>query len=117
MAEVIRVEELTKKYGQLAAVDRVNFSVQEGEVFGYLGPNGAGKTTTIRILVGLTSPTSGEAFLNGVSILASDLCRGCPTAISPGSWRVDSSLAGPFDSGRLYLNTLPFSAKGFCPEN
>jgi ABC-2 type transport system ATP-binding protein len=50
-------------------VDGVNFSVQEGEVFGYLGPNGAGKTTTIRMLVGLTRPTTGEALVNGFSIL------------------------------------------------
>jgi ABC-2 type transport system ATP-binding protein len=69
MAEVIRVEGLAKKYGQIVALDDVNFSVQEGEVFGYLGPNGAGKTTTIRILVGLTRPTTGEALVNGFSIL------------------------------------------------
>jgi ABC-2 type transport system ATP-binding protein len=69
MAEVIQVEGLTKKYGQLVVVDGVNFSVQEGEVFGYLGPNGAGKTTTIRILVGLTRPTTGETLVNGFSIL------------------------------------------------
>lgn len=66
---MIRVEGLTKKYGQLVAVDGINFSVQEGEAFGYLGPNGAGKTTTIRMLVGLTRPTSGEALVNGFSIL------------------------------------------------
>jgi ABC-2 type transport system ATP-binding protein len=69
MAEVIRAEGLFKKFGQNVAVDGVSFSVEEGEVFGYLGPNGAGKTTTIRMLVGLTRPTSGEATLNGVSIL------------------------------------------------
>ena len=69
MAEVIRAEGLFKRFGQNVAVDGVSFSVEEGEVFGYLGPNGAGKTTTIRMLVGLTRPTSGEATLNGVSIL------------------------------------------------
>lgn len=69
MAEVIRAEGLFKKFGQNVAVDGVSFSVQEGEVFGFLGPNGAGKTTTIRMLVGLTRPTSGEAYVNGVSIL------------------------------------------------
>jgi len=69
MAEVIRAEGLFKKFGQNVAVDGVSFSVEEGEVFGYLGPNGAGKTTTIRMLVGLTRPTSGEAYVNGVSIL------------------------------------------------
>jgi len=70
MAEVIRAEGLSKKYGELVAVDGVSFSVHEGEAFGYLGPNGAGKTTTIRMLVGLTRPTSGEALVNGHSILS-----------------------------------------------
>ena len=73
MSEVIHVERLTKKYGQLVAVDGVSFSVQEGEVFGYLGPNGAGKTTTIRMLVGLTRPTSGEAIVNGFSSIKDPL--------------------------------------------
>jgi ABC-2 type transport system ATP-binding protein len=55
----IVVNELTKHFGQFVAVDHVNFSVNEGEIFGWLGPNGAGKTTTIRMLLGLIKPTSG----------------------------------------------------------
>jgi ABC-2 type transport system ATP-binding protein len=62
---ILEVDELTKKYGDLTAVDRIAFSVQEGEVFGFLGPNGAGKTTTINLLTGLAHVTSGSAKIAG----------------------------------------------------
>jgi len=66
MAEVIlKTERLTKKYGRLVAVDRLNLEIAEGEVFGLLGPNGAGKTTTILMLLGLTEPSSGKATIYG----------------------------------------------------
>jgi len=58
---LIQAENLTKKFGDLIAVDGVSFKVEEGEVFGFLGPNGAGKTTTVRMLCCLISKTSGEA--------------------------------------------------------
>jgi len=58
---MINIENLTKKFGEVTAVDGLTFSVDEGEVFGFLGPNGAGKTTTIRMLCCLISKTSGEA--------------------------------------------------------
>ncbi len=58
---MIETEGLTKKFGDLTAVDNVSFKVEEGEVFGFLGPNGAGKTTTVRMLCCLISKTSGEA--------------------------------------------------------
>jgi ABC-2 type transport system ATP-binding protein len=61
----IVVEELTKHFGEFIAVDHVNFSVNEGEIFGWLGPNGAGKTTTIRMLLGLMKPTSGHMSVLG----------------------------------------------------
>ncbi len=65
---MIRVNELTKFYGPNPAVDHASFEVKEGEVFGFLGPNGAGKTTTIRMMVGLTQPSSGTAFIDGHNI-------------------------------------------------
>jgi ABC-2 type transport system ATP-binding protein len=65
MNAVIRTEELTKRFGDFLAVDRVSFEVQAGEVVGYLGPNGSGKTTTIRMLLGLLSPSSGRATVLG----------------------------------------------------
>jgi ABC-2 type transport system ATP-binding protein len=78
--EIIQVENLTKIYpadkgrAPLRAVDGIDFTVQEGEVFGFLGPNGAGKTTTIRMLTGLARPTSGSARLLGLD-LDKDLAR------------------------------------------
>ena len=58
---VIKVNSLTRKFGNLTAVDSINFQVNKGEIFGFLGPNGAGKTTTIRMLTGVIEPTSGSA--------------------------------------------------------
>ena len=66
--EAIRIENLTKKYADVVAVDGLNLSVYKGELFSLLGVNGAGKTTTIKMLSGLTKPTGGDAFLNGKSI-------------------------------------------------
>ena len=62
---VIEVDNLTKRYGQLLAVDRVSFAVGKGEFFGFLGPNGAGKTTTVRMLTGVIRPDGGEARVTG----------------------------------------------------
>jgi ABC-2 type transport system ATP-binding protein len=61
----MRVENLTRSFGSILAVDNVSFVVEEGTIFGFLGPNGAGKTTTINILCTLLSPTSGKAYING----------------------------------------------------
>ena len=61
----IQVENLTKRFGDFVAVDRVSFRVKQGEVYGWLGPNGAGKTTTIRLLLGLLKITSGSARVLG----------------------------------------------------
>jgi ABC-2 type transport system ATP-binding protein len=63
--DIVEVNQLTKKYGDLTAVDRVSLSVHEGEIFGFLGPNGAGKTTTINLLTGLARATSGAARISG----------------------------------------------------
>ena len=65
---MIETTNLTKKFGDLTAVDGVTFRVEEGEVFGFLGPNGAGKTTTIRMLCCLISKTSGEASIAGFDV-------------------------------------------------
>jgi len=65
---VIKVENLTKRYGEILAVDHISFEVKEGEVFGFLGPNGAGKTSTIRMLAGLSKPTEGNASILGFDI-------------------------------------------------
>lgn len=62
---MIEVHDLTKRYGDTLAVDRLSFTVQPGIVTGFLGPNGAGKTTTMRMILGLDAPTSGSATVNG----------------------------------------------------
>jgi len=66
----VSARELTKRFGDFTAVDRVVFEVAEGEVFGFLGPNGAGKTTTIKMLTGLLPPTSGEGRVAGIDVAA-----------------------------------------------
>jgi ABC-2 type transport system ATP-binding protein len=62
---LIQVENITRSFGNITAIDRVSFMVDEGEVFGLLGPNGAGKTTLVRLLNGVLAPTSGRSFLFG----------------------------------------------------
>jgi ABC-2 type transport system ATP-binding protein len=62
---VIEVRGLTKRFGQVLAVDRLSFTVEAGQVVGFLGPNGAGKTTTLRMLLGLVRPDAGTATING----------------------------------------------------
>jgi ABC-2 type transport system ATP-binding protein len=68
MAKVIETVDLTRKFGELTAVDRLNFAVEHGEIFGLLGPNGAGKTTTISMLCTILRPTSGTARIGGYDI-------------------------------------------------
>jgi ABC-2 type transport system ATP-binding protein len=64
----IEVHDLTRRFGQFVAVDRVSFDVAEGEIFGFLGSNGAGKSTTIRMLCGLLQPTAGTARVGGIDV-------------------------------------------------
>ncbi|MBA7647320.1 Linearmycin resistance ATP-binding protein LnrL [subsurface metagenome] len=70
---MIIIENLTKVYGEVKAVEDLNLEICPGEIFGFLGPNGAGKTTTIRILTTLTKPTSGHARINGFDVLREPL--------------------------------------------
>ena len=59
--DAIRTVDLAKRFGRTVALDRLTMTVERGEVFGFLGPNGAGKTTAVKLLLGLTRPTSGDA--------------------------------------------------------
>ena len=65
---VIQTEQLTKRFGAFTAVDRISFQVDKGEIFGFLGANGAGKTTAMRMLCGLSKPTSGKGTVAGYNI-------------------------------------------------
>ena len=68
MEEIIKVTDLTKKYGDFTAVDRISFAVQRGETFGILGPNGAGKTTTLEMMEGLKGISSGTVEFDGLNV-------------------------------------------------
>jgi len=72
---VIRTQDLTRRFGDFVATDRISFEVRRGEIFGLLGPNGAGKSTTFRMLCGLLAPSAGEAQVMGI-----DLKRSAPAA-------------------------------------
>ena len=65
---VIETDSLTKRFGTFTAVDHISFEVGEGEIFGFLGANGAGKTTAMRMLCGLSTPTSGKARVAGFDV-------------------------------------------------
>ncbi|MEW5960716.1 MAG: ATP-binding cassette domain-containing protein, partial [Chloroflexota bacterium] len=67
-AAAIDIQQLTKRYGRLTAVDRLDLSVRPGKLFGFIGPNGAGKTTTLRMLAGLLEPSRGQIRLAGQDI-------------------------------------------------
>jgi len=69
----IETRNLTKNFGQLAAVRHLNLQIPSGSIFGFLGPNGSGKSTTVKMLTGLLQPTAGDAFIGGHSILRSSL--------------------------------------------
>lgn len=66
---MVKIEELTKRYGRFLALDHVNFHINKGDIFGFVGPNGAGKTTTMRIMCGLIKATSGNVVIDGVNVL------------------------------------------------
>ena len=65
---MIQVEDITKRYGMITAVDKINFEIEEGEVVGFLGPNGAGKSTTMNMITGFIESTSGRILVNGYDI-------------------------------------------------
>ncbi|MGB7843168.1 MAG: ABC transporter ATP-binding protein [Salinimicrobium sp.] len=65
---VITVENLTKKFGEFTAVNEISFKTYKGEIFGFLGANGAGKTTAMKMLIGISKPSSGEAYVTGLDV-------------------------------------------------
>ncbi len=98
---IIEVGELTKRFGDVTAVDHVSFQVERGELFGFLGPNGAGKTTTINMLIGLARPDSGAIRIGGLN------CRKNPKAAQ--------HLIGVVpDESNLYPELTGFDNLCFC---
>ena len=91
---IVKVEGLSKSFGQLKAVDNVSFEIRQGEVFGFLGPNGAGKSTTINMLTTMMRPTSGRATVCGFDVLsqATDVRRN--VGVVPQEYTADEDMTG-----------------------
>jgi len=100
----IEIHDLRKRYGGTVAVDRLSFEVAGGRIVGFLGPNGAGKTTTLRSLLGLISPCSGQALIEGRPFIeAEDPARTVGAVLEVGA-------AHPGRSGRNHLRTLALAS-------
>jgi ABC-2 type transport system ATP-binding protein len=91
-AESVQLENLTKVFGKLTAVDNLTLNVAPGEVLGFLGPNGAGKTTVMRMLIGLLKPTSGEASILGFDVQKRDPKMLARIGYLPGTLRLYENL-------------------------
>jgi ABC-2 type transport system ATP-binding protein len=100
----ISARSLTKRYGDVVAVDDVSFSLSAGTVTGFIGPNGAGKTTTLRLLLGLAEPSSGDALVFGRRFRDLDHPSGLVGAV------LETSDFHPARSGRDHLRTLAIAA-------
>jgi len=109
---LIKIKGLTKKYGTKYALRDIDLEVKEGELFAYLGPNGAGKTTTIRILTGLTRPTSGDAWLNGFHIEKESIEAKRQCGLVPQTINLDNELT-VFENLNLHgiLFQIPFTER------
>jgi ABC-2 type transport system ATP-binding protein len=90
----IQVSEMSKRFGDVRALDQVSFDVMPGEIFGLLGPNGAGKTTTIRLLVGLLTPDLGHAVVSGFDVARKSMEVRRLTGYVPQQLSADGSLTG-----------------------
>jgi len=108
---VVRFEELTKRFGDLTALDRFTLDVKEGEIVGLLGPNGAGKTTTLRTLLGLLKPTSGRAEIFGIDAWQDPVKAHRALAFIPGEFNVWPQLTG----GQI-LDLLGTVSGGYDPD-
>jgi len=102
---VVAIRSLTKRYGDVVAVDDLTLTLEAGSVTGFLGPNGAGKTTTLRVLLGLAEPTAGEALVFGCRYAALERPVERVGAV------LESSDFHPARSGRGHLRTLAVAAE------
>ena len=108
---MISTRALTKRYGEVRAVDAVDLSVREGDVYGFLGANGSGKTTTVRMLLGLVLPTSGEAEVLGEAMPGSRA-----TVLPQVGALVEGPGAYPHLSGRANLALLDAAGRDRSPR-
>jgi len=108
--QVVSVSSLTKRYGDITAIEDLTFSLGRGSVTGLLGPNGAGKTTTLRLLLGLAEPTDGEALIDGRRYRDLDQPARRVGAV------LESSDFHPGRSGRDHLRILALAAEADIPR-
>src|SRR5699024_5038492 len=85
-ARMIEVDRLSKRYGQVTAVEGLSFTVPDGAITGFLGPNGAGKSTTMRCLLGLHKPTTGTVLIDGLPLTAQTRPAEVVGAVLDASW-------------------------------
>lgn len=103
--KVIEVSKLTKRFENITAVDKICFTVNKGEIFGFLGPNGAGKTTTIRMLTGLLTPDSGDIFVDNIDIRRDSIKAKMKMGVIPEMGNIYADLTAKQNiilSGRFY---------------
>jgi ABC-2 type transport system ATP-binding protein len=103
--KVIEVSKLTKRFEHITAVDKICFTVNKGEIFGFLGPNGAGKTTTIRMLTGLLTPDSGDIFIDNIDIRKDSIKAKMKMGVIPEMGNIYADLTAKQNiilSGRFY---------------
>lgn len=94
MIQLVIAEEITKRYGQMVAVDRLTVSIRKGEIYGFLGPNGAGKTTTIKMLTGILRPDSGKITVLGMDMKDRELDIKCRIGVVPEEPKMYENLRG-----------------------
>ena len=102
---VLRVSDLTKRYGELTAVDRLTLEVRRGEILGFLGPNGAGKTTTLKMLCGLLTPDTGTIEIDGRTLRTGEIRGQRSIGVSPQAiviWETLTCLEQLQFMGRMY---------------
>lgn len=123
MGNILEVKELSKQYTKVLAADKVSFEIGEGEIFALIGPNGAGKTTTIRMISTLLTPTAGDAFVAGYSVVKQPAkVRECITYLpdEAGAYKTMTGIkylrfmAGLFVSDLDQLNQCVDRAKEIC---
>src|SRR5947209_6763265 len=91
---LLRTEQLTKDYGSIRALDRLDLSVEPGEVFGLLGPNGSGKSTALRLLLGFLRPSAGAAWIDGHHCWDDSVAARRAVAYLPGELRLYENMTG-----------------------
>ncbi len=113
MSAAIEAHQLTRRFGKLVAVDRIDLRVEEGELFGLLGPNGAGKTTLIRMLTGLQAITSGSATVAGVDVQRNPTALRRAISVVPQALTSDLDLSG-YENLNIYSRffEVPRSVRG-----